>query len=133
MCIRDRDWIDRTLRYELWVTRRDDWYRVTHETNLTSNSYRWLQQSVGNFRVWVRAIGSTGPAAWSQLVDCSVARSDVPSDVLNDSIPTLLASVFEDSQLLSTLERRVIEPVFIEDTPSERQDGSAAELSVASS
>ena len=117
--------VDGVVRYELWVTRRDDWALVIHETNLTSTSHQRSLPSGSIYRVWVRAIGSTGPAAWSQPVDFSVARIEAP----NDSIPELLVSVFEDSQLLSILERRVFEPLLIEDTPSERQELATADYS----
>lgn len=121
--------VEGAVRYELWVNLLGVQGPIIHETNLTANSYQDNSRNLpsGNYRVWIRAIGSAATAAWSQPVDFSIARIEVP----NEAIPELLVSVFDDSQLLSILERRVIKPVLKEAATSDQQQAASEDEHIA--
>ncbi|MEP3478867.1 MAG: SdrD B-like domain-containing protein [Fuerstiella sp.] len=62
-------------RYELWINHVGVSNRVIHETNLQSNSFTAPQDlAVGDYRIWVRAIASSGvTSAWSAAASLTIS------------------------------------------------------------
>jgi len=106
--------VDERVRYELWVDRLGVQEKIIYETNLTSANYTPpANLPSGNYRAWVRAVGSSATAPWSLYVDFTIASAESSSEQGSE----LLASVFADSRLTSLLDQSdaaVAAPAFAE-------------------
>ncbi len=69
--------VDGAVRYELWVTNMSSMVRVIYDTNLTVLNFTPSTPLVNAaYRVWVRAVSSTGEfSAWSVAADFTIADS----------------------------------------------------------
>lgn len=110
-----------TDHYELWVSKRDGTGVIINLINLTTTNYTPSTNLVPyDYRVWVRAVSTTGAfSSWSLYVDFTVTRVEPSLDLLdpNDLSSILVAVLWEaDSQQHSTLQSQPI--VLIQnDTP----------------
>ena len=94
--------VDLAVRYELWVDQLGVDEKIIYQTNLTSTSFTPPSNlPLGNYRIWVRAVGSTTTAPWSPSVNFTIADASTPMTQGADF--DLLASVFSDSLLLAVL------------------------------
>lgn len=94
--------VDQAVRYELWVDQLGVDEKIIYQTNLTSTSFTPPSNlPLGNYRIWVRAVGSTTTALWSPSVNFTIADASTP--VTQGADFDLLASVFSDSLLLAVL------------------------------
>ena len=96
--------VDGAVRYELWVDLLGADEKIIYQTNLTAANYTPASNlPTGNYRVWVRAVGSSLTAPWSEPADFTIADAVNPNSRPKDL--ELLASVFSDS-LLPLLDER---------------------------
>ena len=94
--------VDLAVRYELWVDQLGVDEKIIYQTNLTSTSFTPPSNlPLGNYRIWVRAVGSTTTTPWSPSVNFTIADASTP--VTQGTDFDLLASVFSDSLLLAVL------------------------------
>lgn len=89
--------------YQLWVSKRDGTGGVINLTNLTTTSYTPSANLVPyGYRVWVRAVSTTGAfSSWSLYVDFTVTRVQPSLDLLDpEELSSILVSVLwkADSQ-----------------------------------
>jgi ELWxxDGT repeat protein len=98
--------VDGAVRYDLWVDQIGGTSQIIREQNLTSTSFTpSIALAAGNYRVWVRAISTTGETAdWSITVEFTITSADEPSDSFSPE--TLLTSQALSSRVLSPLPRR---------------------------
>ena len=100
--------VDGAVRYELWVNQLGVRDKIIYLTNLTGTSHTPASNlPTGNYRIWVRALGSSLTAPWSAPVDFTIAEASVPLSPSDES--ELLASVFTKPQLVLFADREKTE------------------------
>ncbi|MCA9061773.1 MAG: right-handed parallel beta-helix repeat-containing protein, partial [Planctomycetaceae bacterium] len=118
--------VDGTTRYELWVDRIGVQTRIIYETSLTSLDFTPpAALPAGNYRVWVRAISTTGEASpWSATVVFSIAQAD-PDDT-DDSHGRLFAFMEQDilSLIPATVDGHIDRDTAKTDRPSRLRYGT---------
>ena len=97
--------VDGAVRYELWVTNMSSMVRVIYDTNLTVNSFTPSSALAnGDYRVWVRAVSSTGEfSLWSLAVNFTIAQGNSPkSNILSESHERLVVLESAETPLLDS-------------------------------
>ncbi len=79
--------------FEIWISRLDTGAAVIRQSGLTSTSFTPTSDLlVGKtYRVWVRAVSTTGTiSAWSTFVDLKIADSSTPDPVVPGELSAVL-------------------------------------------
>ena len=87
--------------YELWVSKLNGGGVVIHLTDLTPVSYTpAANMTVGNYRVWVRAVSTSGAfSSWSAFVDFSITNDETSPELLNaDELSSILLSSISSNE-----------------------------------
>jgi ELWxxDGT repeat protein len=124
--------VDGAVRYELWVDQLGVDQQIIYETNLTSASFTPPSNlPLGNYRVWVRAVGSSATAPWSPPVDFSIAATELLFASDND-VPLFesLFSAIELSGLLDENWRPVEVSREVVNVPGVPQEETAGEFAL---
>lgn len=82
--------------YDLWVSNLSTATRPVFEQGLTGNSFTAVNLPAGNYRAWVRVVGSGFNNAWSSGQEFTVAAV-TPKSSDDDSESTLLDALHSDS------------------------------------
>jgi hypothetical protein len=87
--------------YQLWVSKRDGSGVVINLTNLTGTSYTpSTDMSPYDYRVWVRAVSTTGAvSSWSVYVDFTVTMDESSLELLDaDDLSSIPGSVLSSNE-----------------------------------
>ncbi|MEP3481576.1 MAG: GEVED domain-containing protein [Fuerstiella sp.] len=89
------------VTYELWVSNLTAGTRPVFETGLTGQSYTEGSLPTGNYRAWVRAVGTGVNGNWSRGVDFVIAAADSKfnTDEQQDDLLALPESLLASVQL----------------------------------